>query len=182
MCEVIVKGVSADYLIEKGYVSPYKMYAPNLDIDFSDLKKNMGEYNNEQLGNKMSTKKVYGDVIKYYNLLVKDKQAICYTVNVNHSKETCEMFNNAGISAVHMDASTPEKEREKILEAFKNGEFKILCNCNLISEGITVNSCEVALLLRKTASVSLYIQQACRCLTPVKGKEATIIDFTRKCF
>lgn len=112
-------------------------------------------------------------------MLAKDKQAICYTVNVNHSKETCEMFNKAGISAMHMDSSTPEKEREIILEKFKNQEFKILCNCNLISEGITIEGADVALLLRKTASVSLYIQQACRCLTPVKGKEAVIIDFTR---
>jgi len=181
LCEVIVKGISADELIKRGYVSPYKMYAPNLNIDFSDLKKSMGEYNNEQLGKKMSSKKIYGDVIKYYNLLAKDKQAICYCVNVDHSKETCEMFNNAGVSAIHMDAKTPEKERAKILEDFKNKKFKILCNCNLISEGITLEGADVALLLRKTASMSLYIQQACRCLTPVKGKEAIIIDFVRKC-
>jgi superfamily II DNA or RNA helicase len=114
-------------------------------------------------------------------MLVKDKQAICYCVNVKHSQETCEMFNKAKISAVHMDAKTPEKEREKILEDFKNKKFKILCNCNLISEGITLEGADVALLLRKTASMSLYIQQACRCLTPVQGKEATIIDFVRKC-
>lgn len=182
LCEVIVKGITADELIKRGFVSPYKMYAPNLNIDFSDLKKNMGEYNNEQLGNKMSSKKIYGDVIKYYNLLAKDKQAICYTVNIKHSKETTAMFNNAGISAMHMDATTPEKEREQILTDFKNKKFKILCNCNLISEGITLEGADVALLLRKTASVSLYIQQACRCLTPVKGKEAIIIDFVRKCF
>lgn len=181
LCEVIVKGISADELIKRGYVSPYKMYAPNLHIDFSDLKKSMGEYNNEQLGKKMSSKKIYGDVIKYYNLLAKDKQAICYCVNVEHSKETCEMFNNVGISAMHMDSKTPEKERAKILEDFKNKKFKILCNCNLISEGITLEGADVALLLRKTASMSLYIQQACRCLTPVKGKEAIVIDFVRKC-
>lgn len=92
------------------------------------------------------------------------------------------MFNDAGISAVHIDANTSEAEREKVLEDFKNKKFKILCNCNLISEGITLEGADVVLLLRKTASISLYIQQACRCLTPVKGKEAIIIDFVRKCF
>ena len=45
-------------LIKRGYVSPYKLYAPNLNIDFSDLKKSMGDYNNEQLGEKMSSKKI----------------------------------------------------------------------------------------------------------------------------
>lgn len=141
LCEVIVKGISADDLIKRGYVSSYRLYAPDLHIDFSDLKKSMGDYNNEQLGKKMSSKQIYGDVIKYYNLLAKDKQAICYCVNVKHSKETCEMFNKVGVSAVHMDAKTPEKEREQILEDFKNKKFKILCNCNLISERYNFRRC-----------------------------------------
>lgn len=59
LCEVIVKGITADELIHRGYVSPYKLYAPDLNIDFSDLKKSMGDYNNEQLGQKMSSKKIY---------------------------------------------------------------------------------------------------------------------------
>lgn len=98
---------------------------------------------------KCHQRKFIGDVIKYYNLLAKGKQAICYTVNVKHSKETCEMFNNAGISSIHMDAKTPEIERQKILEDFKNKKFKILCNCNLISEGITLERSRCSLAFKK---------------------------------
>ena len=76
-----------------------------------------------------------------------------------------------------MDATTPEKERLKILEDFKNGRIKILCNCNLISEGITLPTASVGLLLRPTMSLPLYIQQACRVLTPNEGKKAIIIDY-----
>lgn len=59
LCETIVKGITADELIKRGYISPYKLYAPDLSIDFSGVKKGMGDYNNEQLGNKMSSKKIY---------------------------------------------------------------------------------------------------------------------------
>ena len=38
------------------------------------------------------------------------------------------------------------------------------------------------MLLRPTQSETLYIQQACRCLTPAEGKVAIIIDFVGNCY
>jgi superfamily II DNA or RNA helicase len=173
----MIIGLSADELIKMGKISPYHYYAPDLNIDFSNVKKTGGDYNNQQLGEAMSSKRIYGDILKYYKLLANDKSAIAYCTNVSHSKEVCEMFNNNNIPARHIDATTPEKEREEALNAFENGEFKILCNCNLISEGITLPIAEACLMLRKTASLPLFIQQGCRALTPVEGKIAIIIDY-----
>ena len=180
--DIMIEGISADELIKKGKISPYNYYAPDLNIDFSGIKKTAGDYNTQQLSEKMSTKKIYGDILKYYNMLANGKNAIAYCTNVLHSEEVRDMFNQNGIPAVHIDASTPEKEREKVLEDFEQGKFKVLCNCNLISEGITLPTAEACLMLRKTASLPLFIQQGCRALTPVEGKTAVIIDFTRKCF
>ena len=160
-----------------GNISDYSYYAPDLNIDLSKIKKSCGDYNNQELGNAMSGKKIYGDILKYYNLLAKGKQAIAYCVNVAHSEEVCQMFNDNNIEARHIDSHTSEEEREKVLQDFKDGKFKILCNCNLISEGITLPTCEVGLLLRPTLSLGLYIQQSMRCLTPVEGKKAIIIDY-----
>lgn len=177
LADTMVKGISAKQLIEQGKISDYNYYAPNLNIDLSSVKKTAGDYNNQELGEKMSSKKIYGDVLKYYNELGKGQQAIAYCVNIQHSKEVCDMFNENGILAKHMDSKTPEKEREKILQEFKDGKFTILCNCNLISEGMTLPSASVGLLLRPTLSLPLFIQQACRVLTPVEGKKAIIIDY-----
>ena len=140
------------------------------------------DFNNEQLGEVMLDRKIYGDIIKYYHKLAEGKQSIAYCTNIKHSLSIRDLFNDNGIPAVHMDASTPEKEREKIMSDFKEGKYKILCNCNLISEGITVPECECCLLLRPTQSETLYIQQACRCLTPREGKTAIIIDFVGNCY
>lgn len=177
LADTMVMGITAKELIKKGNISDFSYYAPDLDINFSQVKKTAGDYNNQQLGQVMGTKKIYGDVLKYYNMLAKGKQAVAYCVNVQHSQEVCEMFNKEGISARHMDSHTPEKERENLLQEFKRGEFKILCNCNLISEGITLPSAEVGLLLRPTLSLVLYVQQAMRCLTPNENKKAIIIDY-----
>lgn len=175
--DIIIKGITTKQLIQREAVSDYHYYAPDLNLDLNKIKRNCGDYNNQELGQAMSSKRIYGDILKYYNMLAKDKQAIAYCVNIAHSQEVCEMFNANGITSRHIDSHTPEKEREVVLKDFKEGKFKILCNCNLISEGITLPTAEVGLLLRPTLSLALYIQQSMRCLTPVKGKKAIIIDF-----
>lgn len=151
----LIIGIGAKELIKRGKISDYIYYAPDLNINLNGIKKTGGDFNNQQLGEKMSSKKIYGDVLKYYKKLGNNQQAIAYCVNINHSKEVCDMFNENGIPAMHMDTSTPEKERQKILENFQNNEFKILCNCNLISEGITLPSANVGLLLRPTLSLRI---------------------------
>lgn len=182
LAEVIINGISGDELIERGYVSKYELYAPKLDINLKKVEMSGSDFNNEQLGEVMLDRKIYGDIIKYYHKLAEGKQSIAYCTNIKHSLSIRDLFNDNGIPAVHMDASTPEREREKIMSDFKEGKYKILCNCNLISEGITVPECECCLLLRPTQSETLYIQQACRCLTPREGKTAIIIDFVGNCY
>lgn len=175
--DTIITGITAKELIQRRAISAYDYYAPDLQLDLSKIKKSCGDYNNQELGEAMSNKKIYGDILKYYNLLAKGKQAIAYCVNIKHSEEVCQLFNDNNIPARHIDSHTKEKEREKVLSDFKEGKFKILCNCNLISEGITLPTCEVGLLLRPTLSLALYIQQSMRALTPVENKRAIIIDY-----
>lgn len=182
LCEVIINGISADELIEKGYVSPYDLYAPKLNIDLSKVRMSGADFNNEDLGETMCDKKIYGDIIENYRKLANGKQALAYCVNIKHSKSICELFNKNGIPAKHIDATTPETVREEVIAEFKAGKFTVLCNCNLISEGITLPECECCMLLRPTQSETLYIQQSCRCLTPLPNKKAIIIDFVGNCY
>lgn len=182
LCDVIINGVSGDELVRRGLIAPYDVYAPKLNIDLSKVAMSGSDFNNEQLGETMCDRKIYGDIIRHYHELAEGKQALAYCVNIRHSESVCELFNENGIPAKHIDANTPEPERERIMGEFKRGEFRILCNCNLISEGITLPECDCCLLLRPTQSETLYIQQACRCLTPRDGKRAVIIDFVGNCY
>ena len=85
-------------------------------------------------------------------------------------------FNAAGIEAEHIDGETPKAERDEVVKEFKGGAIDILCNVDLISEGFDVPDCECAILLRPTQSLTLYIQQAMRCMRYRPGKRAIIID------
>ena len=182
LCDTIINGISADELIDLGYISKYELYAPKLNIDLSKVSMSGSDFNNEEVSNVMCDKKIYGDIIKYYKQLANNKKAIAYCCNIKHSKSICDLFNNNGIPAIHIDATTSEQDRDQAITDFKAGKYQILCNCNLISEGITLPECECCLLLRPTQSETLYIQQACRCLTPVKDKVAIIIDYVGNCY
>ena len=177
LADTLITGITADELIKTGAISEYDYYAPDLDLNIDNVDMVAGEYNNGQLTELMCQTAIYGDVLKYYHQLGENRQAIAYCTSVKHSEQTAKMFCDNGIKAISIDGSMSQKERNIKMNMFRNGDAQILCNCNLISEGVTLPNASVALLLRPTMSLPLFIQQACRVLTPVEGKKAVIIDF-----
>ena len=177
LADTLITGITADELIKMGAISEYDYYAPDLNLNIDTVDMVAGEYNNGQLTDLMCQSAIYGDVLKYYKQLGESRQAIAYCTSIKHSVQTAQMFNDNGISAISIDGSMSQKERNKKMDLFSSGKAQILCNCNLISEGVTLPNASVALLLRPTMSLPLFIQQACRVLTPVEGKKAVIIDF-----
>lgn len=174
--DTLVNGVSVKYLIDRGAIAPFDYYAPDIALDLDSVDTLAGDYNNKQLNDLMFKSAIYGDVIKAYKQLGDNRQAIAYCSGVKHSKQVCEEFNNAGIKAVHIDGSMNSKERSLIMKMYVEGEYTVLCNANIISEGITLPNASIGLLLRPTQSLALYIQQSMRVLTPNGDKKAVIID------
>ena len=177
LADTLITGITATELIEMGAISSYDYYAPDLNLAIDNVDMVAGEYNNGQLTDIMCQSAIYGDVLKYYRQLGENRQAIAYCTSVKHSEQTAKMFCDNGIAAISIDGSMSQKERNIKMSMFKSGVAKILCNCNLISEGVTLPNASVALLLRPTCSLPLFIQQSCRVLTPTEGKKAVIIDF-----
>jgi superfamily II DNA or RNA helicase len=52
----------------------------------------------------------------------------------------------------------------------------VLTSCALIGEGVDVPSVGGCILLRPTASVALHLQMIGRCLRPMAGKRAVVLD------
>lgn len=170
----LIVGVSAKWLIKNNYLSPYDYYAPLVDLP--KLHTRNGDYVQSEVSDYFKKQKIHGDVIKYYRKLADGKQAICYCPTIEFSELTVAKFNSNGITAAHIDGTTPKTERADIIERFRQGKIKILCNVDLISEGFDVPDCECAILLRPTKSLTLFIQQSMRCIRYKPGKQAIIID------
>ena len=160
----IVEGVTVRWLIDNKFLAPYEYYSVTVaDVLSED-------------GSELMKPTVYGDVIENWQRLAGDKQTVIYCASVKHSMITAERFQQAGIKAEHFDGSTPAAERKRLVDKFKAGEIKVLCNCDLISMGFDMPDIGCVVLLRPTESTALYIQQSGRALRYKPGKVAVIID------
>lgn len=172
-CDSLIETVSTKWLINNNYLSPYEYYSVTLEsFDFTKVKKIHGEY--EDLTEFLSKPKIYGDIFKYYK---PGHKAICYCSSLAHSQKTAEEFNNRGIPTAHIDGNTPKEKREEIINNFRSGKISVLCNFSLISEGFDVPDCDMVFILRKTASLNLFIQMTMRCMRYKENKTAYIFDF-----
>ena len=179
----LVIAPSVKDLINFGNLAPFKYFAPDLPKSFyNDVEKlhvQRGDYVNGELANLMTDSKVIANVIDNYKLFANGKSAICYCVNIEHSKSVADRFNAAGISVAHLDGDTDKALRARIVSDFKNGKFKVLCNVDLFGEGFDVPNMDAVILARPTKSLTLFIQQAMRPLRPDPNnpdKVATIVD------
>lgn len=179
--EQLITGVSVKYLINNNCLSPYEYYAPTL-IDVTRLTTKGNDYDLEDCVKALSNKAIYGNILKTFVELAKNKKTIAYCSSIKHSKEIVELFNDNGFKACHIDGTMSKKERNKIMFDFRNGKIQIISNVNLIIEGISVDDCECCLLLRPTMSVTIYIQSAMRCMRYKEGKKAIIIDYVSNYF
>lgn len=175
----MVESLSVDELIALGNLTPFKYFAPDIGVDLSNVREKFGEFNADDIEEIMENRSIIGGIVEHYNKLANGKQAICYCVNVTHSKSVADAFNRAGIKAAHCDGETPKNLRKAIVEDFRAGKINVLCNAELFGEGFDVPHCQAVILARPTMSLTLYIQQSMRAMRPdpdEPNKVAIIID------
>ena len=182
LCDVfssMVLAPSVNQLIKLGNLTSFEYFNEPLDIDLSKCRIKNGDYVSNDLETVMDDKRIIGDIVEHYLHFAYGKSTICYCVNVNHSKTIADAFNDAGIPAAHCDGDTPKDLRAAIVNNFRNGITKVLCNAELFGEGFDVPRCEAVILARPTQSLTLYIQQSMRPMRPDPDnpdKVAVIID------
>lgn len=177
----LITSVSTKWLIENNYLAPYKYYSVKL-ADTSTLHTVAGEFKQDEVQQLMENKEIYGDTVKQWERLAKGSKTIVYCASVEASKKTSEQFLLHGYSSIAIDGKTPQSERERAMRAFRNGEVRILCNCELFGEGLDVPDCECVVLLRPTQSLTLFIQQSMRSMRYMPNKTAIIIDHVGNCY
>lgn len=172
--EDLIIGKSVQWLIDNKRLAPFDYYSKNM-LDEGKLKNTRGDFSHKSI-DEASKGIIYGDVIEHYRELANNTKTIVYTHSVQASKNIAEAFRNAGYKSQSVDGTTPKEIRNKAMEDFRSGEVTILVNAELYGEGVDVPDCETVILLRPTASLTLYIQQSMRSMRYQPNKKATIID------
>ncbi len=178
----MVLGPPIHELMEQGFLSRYKIYAPKSGIDTEGLHTRMGDFVTGELENVVDRPTITGNTIQQYNKYLENKRAIIFCASIKHSKHVVEAFESNGIPSAHVDGDTPRQERDLSIKKFKDDKLKIISSVEIFSEGFDCPGAEGVIFLRPTQSLSLYLQQAGRGLRPFPGKEiAIMIDQAGNC-
>ncbi|TFK30314.1 DEAD box family helicase [Coprinopsis marcescibilis] len=108
------------------------------------------------------------------------KSTLVFCVNIDHVKQLTKVFRNIGVDARHIHSLTPSQERKELIRGFKAGEYPVLINCAILTEGADIPNIDCVLLARPTRSRNVFMQMIGRGmrLSPSTGKEdCLIVDF-----
>lgn len=98
---------------------------------------------------------------------------------VEYAQSVRDAFHGMGVPAAVMEADTPQRTRERLLEEFERGRVLVLCSVGCLTEGIDVPSARCAILARGYQHVSNYLQAAGRVLRPstdTHKRDAIVLD------
>lgn len=171
----LVEGPSISRLIGQGYLSRYRLFAPPNQMDRSAFRKRGGDFRIEEIDQVACQPGVIAAAVANYQRYAAGKRAIAFCSSIRHAQVVRSAFENAGIPAVDIDGTLNAAERSSRIEAFKSDQIRVLVSVDLVSEGFDVPGCECVLLLRPTASLSVYLQQVGRALRP-SSAEAIVLD------
>lgn len=175
--DTMIEGPGMRDLINLGYLTEYRIFAPPSDIDLSavTVSQTTGDYNPQKLKTAVRKSHVFGDVVKHYLKIAPGKLGITFATDVETATDIAAQFNASGVPAAVVSAKTPDADRIALLRRFKNRELLQLVNVDLFGEGFDLPAIEVVSMARPTQSYALFVQQFGRALRILDGKEYAII-------
>lgn len=177
--EELIISPSIKQFIEAGWLSNYDYYSISEDNDIyrglSDVKlDSYGDYQINDLWRYCKKDSIRAEIVASYLEYAKGKKGIVYTINKAHNNQLCSEFRRSGIAAYGIDSETKPEERERLVQAFRQGLITILCNVNIFTEGFDCPDVEFIQFARPTRSLGLYLQQVGRGLRISENKEKVI--------
>jgi DNA repair protein RadD len=174
----MIVGPGMRELINVGWLTDYRIFAPPSDIDLSAVPLSSGgDFSPVKLATAVHKSHIVGDVVQHYLKIAPGKLGVTFAVDVEAAGEIAAAYRKSGVMAEMVTAKTPDALRASILRRFRSKEILQLVNVDLFGEGFDLPAIEVVSMARPTQSYGLFAQQFGRALRPMEGKaHAIIID------
>ncbi|KAG0649265.1 ATP-dependent helicase irc3 [Hyphodiscus hymeniophilus] len=105
------------------------------------------------------------------------KSTLVFCVDLAHVAGLTNKFREHGVEAQFVTGNTSKQERSARLDSFRRGEFPVLVNCGVFTEGTDIPNIDCVLLARPTRSRNLLVQMIGRGMRLHPGKkDCHIID------
>ncbi|KZT37431.1 P-loop containing nucleoside triphosphate hydrolase protein [Sistotremastrum suecicum HHB10207 ss-3] len=153
----------------------------NLDLKSVTLNSKTGDFNPTSLAQVVNTPAVNNLVVQtWLDRAAKRRSTLVFCANLTHVASLTREFRDAGVDARYLHSGTSSVERLALLNDFRSGQFPVLVNCAILTEGADVPNIDCIIVARPTKSRNVFTQMIGRGtrLSPNTGKtDCRIIDF-----
>tara|TARA_S200002703_G_scaffold157992_2_gene167229 strand:- start:3641 stop:5182 length:1542 start_codon:yes stop_codon:yes gene_type:complete len=172
--ETIAFEITMDELIKRGYLVPIVIKTSPLEIDMGDVGRRAGDFAVDDVGHAIEP--YLDQIAEQIKELAGDRRTLVFVPLISTSHKFLESCKMAGLTVAHVDGKSDD--RREVLERFARGEFQVLSNAMLLTEGFDDPGIECVVNLRLTGSRSLFTQIVGRGTRLCPGKEnLLLIDF-----
>ena len=172
--EDIAFEVSLHELIEAGYLARIAVRTMPVEIDLASVRTLAGDYSDADLGDAIEP--VLREIVSAMREAIGTRKTLVFLPLIRTSRRFVELCEEAGLTAAHIDGQS--EDRADILARFAAGEFQILSNSMLLTEGFDEPSVACVVCLRPTKIRALYAQIIGRGTRLHPGKEnLLVLDF-----
>jgi len=160
--------------IKDGYLASIKALTIPLDIDLGTLKIQAGDFKLSELDDKLAPYLVsIADQMVHY---CKGRKTVVFLPLIRTSQKMQEILQAKGFRVAEVNGQS--NDRDQVLRDFDQGEYDILCNSMLLTEGWDCPSVDCIVCLRPTKIRSLYAQIVGRGTRICPGKDhLLLLDF-----
>lgn len=162
--------------IKEGYLSPIKAVTIPLQLDLTSVGVQSGDFKAGDLGTALDPYlyQIADEMAGY----CQGRKTVVFLPLVKTSQKFRDILRERGFRAAEVNGES--RDRAEILSAFDRGDYDVLCNSMLLTEGWDCPSVDCIVVLRPTKIRSLYSQMVGRGtrLSPETGKDhLLLLDF-----
>jgi ATP-dependent helicase IRC3 len=159
-------------MIEEKWLAQTIFTAVRIQADLSQVSSGKdGDFQAAALSNVVNTpENNEATVAAWQDRAAKRKSTLVFCVDVRHVQDLTTTFRRHGVDAHHVLGETSAKRRSELVHAFKRGEFPVLLNCGVFTEGTDIPNIDSILLVRPTKSKGLLMQMIGRGARLYEGK------------
>jgi ATP-dependent helicase IRC3 len=160
-------------MIEENWLSDVVFTTVEMKADLTKVGSGVnGDFQTSSLSKVINTDQTNELVVQAWRTKAEDRgSTLIFCVDLNHVTSLTARFRECGIDAQFVTGDTPAKIRSARIDAFRNGEFPVLLNCGVFTEGTDIPNIDCVLLARPTKSRNLLVQMIGRGMRLHKGKE-----------
>ncbi|KAI8089725.1 P-loop containing nucleoside triphosphate hydrolase protein [Halteromyces radiatus] len=175
-------------MIESGWLSPLKITTVETSVDLSHVGIQQYDFKQSELSQAVNVDKRNDIIVRSWCKYAQNetneptyrlrKATLVFAVDIAHTMALCNHFRKHGYEAEYLTSKTPTITRYNILDRFRKGEYPILVNCGILTEGTDIPSIDCILMARPTRSAVLFQQMFGRGMRLFPSKsDCLVIDF-----